>query len=417
MTHAELTHFAGFDWASDHHDIIIVDAEGTLVADFKIEHTAAGWRLWKEKIAAMPKLAVAIETSFGMVVEQLIDSGVAVYPVNPMSARRYRERRHPSGTKTDRHDAWALADALRTDGHAWRALGPKDSIIEELRILCRDEVALIEERTALINQLRQALREYYPTALEAFDDWTSPCSWAFVERFPTAEALLKAGKRRWQTFLHTHRLARPQTYERRLDNFAKAGEWHVNDGVVKAKSLYAMARVRQLRALQSQLDAYRRRIEELFSSHPDSGLFGSLPGAGPKLAPRLLSEVGSDRALYRDAQGLQCVGGTAPVSFQSGKIKKAQMRRACNRNLRHSLYLFAQKSTQTCTWAKTYYESLREKGKSHAVALRCLGQRWVKIIWKMWQTRTAYDPELHLKNQVAHGSWVLQIHPASPVTQ
>lgn len=417
MTHTEITHFAGFDWASDHHDIIIVDAEGTLVADFKVEHTAAGWRLWKEKIAAMPKLAVAIETSFGMVVDQLIDSGVAVYPVNPMSARRYRERRHPSGTKTDRHDAWALADALRIDGHAWRALGPKDSIIEELRILCRDEVALIEERTALINQLRQALREYYPTALEAFDDWTSPCAWAFVERFSTAAALLKAGKRRWQTFLHTHRLARSQTYERRLNHFEKAGEWHVNDSVVKAKSLYAMARVRQLRALQSQLDAYRRRIEELFSSHPDSGLFGSLPGAGPKLAPRLLSEVGSDRALYRDAQGLQCVGGTAPVSFQSGKIKKAQMRRACNRNLRHILYLFAQKSTENCTWAKTYYTSLREKGKSHAVALRCLGQRWVKIIWKMWQTRTAYDPELHLKNQVAHGSWVLQIQPASPVSQ
>jgi transposase len=99
-----------------------------------------------------------------MVVEQIIDSAATVYPVNPMCARRYRERKHSSGTKTDRHDAWALADALRTDGHAWRALGPKDPIIEELRILCRDEVALIEERTALINQMRQALRE--PSASE-----------------------------------------------------------------------------------------------------------------------------------------------------------------------------------------------------------------------------------------------------------
>jgi hypothetical protein len=98
--HAELSHFAGFDWASDHHDIIIVDACGTLVADFQIEHSAAGWRLWKEKAAAYPGLGVAIETSFGMVVEQIIDSAATVYPVNPMSARRYRERKHPSGTKT-----------------------------------------------------------------------------------------------------------------------------------------------------------------------------------------------------------------------------------------------------------------------------------------------------------------------------
>src|SRR4029078_4281421 len=143
------------------------------------------------------------------VVEQLIDSGATVYPVNPKSAKRYRERRHPSGTKTDRHDAWALADALRTDGHAWRALGDNDPIIEELRILCRDEVALIEERTALINQLRQALREYYPTALEAFEDWTAPGAWAFIERFCSAEALLKAGKRQWEKFLHAHKLYRP----------------------------------------------------------------------------------------------------------------------------------------------------------------------------------------------------------------
>ena len=410
--HAELTHFAGFDWASDHHDIIIVDATGARVADFKIEHTAAGWRLWKEKISGYPKLGVAIETSFGMVVEQLIDSSVSVFPVNPMSARRYRERKHPSGTKTDRHDAWALADALRTDGHAWRALGPKDPIIEELRILCRDEVALIEERTALINQLRQSLREYYPTALEAFEDWTTASAWAFVERFPSAEALLKAGKRQWEKFLHAHKLGRPQTYEMRLEIFAKAAEWQVNAGMVKAKSLYSVAKAKQLRTLQTQLDEYRSCIEALFANHPDSGLFGSLPGAGPKLAPRLLSEIGSDRTLYDDAQGLQCIAGTAPVSYQSGKIKKAQIRRACNRSLRHAMHLFAQKSTEQCVWAKTYYDTLREKGKSHAQALRCPGQRWMKIIWKMWQTRTCYDSELHMKNQLAHGSWVLQLQPA-----
>jgi transposase len=412
IPHAELTHFAGFDWAGDHHDIIVVDTQGALVADFQIEHTAEGWRQWKEKTRAYPKLGVAIETSFGMVVEQIIESSATVFPVNPKAACRYRERKNPSGTKTDRHDAWALADALRTDGHAWRALGPKDPIVEELRILCRDEVALIEERTALINQLRQALREYYPTALEAFEDWTAAYAWAFIERFPSAAALLKAGKRQWEKFLHLHKLARPQTYQTRLEIFAKAGEWHVNAGMVNAKSIYAVAKARQLRTLQTQLEEYRRRIEQLFASHPDSGLFGSLPGAGPKLAPRLLSEVGSDRALYDDAQGLQCVAGTAPVSFQSGKIKKAHIRRACNRSLRHAMHLFAQRSTEQCAWAKIYYDSLRAKGKSHAQALRCLGQRWIKIIWKMWQTRTCYNAELHMKNQIAHGSWVLQITPS-----
>lgn len=410
--HQRLTHFAGFDWASDHHDIIVLDAHGKMVADFKIEHSAAGWRLWREKIAAYPQLGIAIETSFGMIVEQLIDSGVAVYPVNPMSARRYRERKHPSGTKTDRHDAWALADALRTDGHAWRTLSVKDPIIEELRILCRDEVALIEERTALINQLRQALREYYPTALEAFEDWTSTNAWSFIEHFPSTDALIKAGKRKWEKFLHSHRLGRPESYEARMAAFAKAGEWTLSSSIVKAKSLYAVAKVKQLRTLDAQLDEYRRRIEALFASHPDSGMFGSLPGAGPKLAPRLLSEIGSDRSLFDDAQGLQCIAGTAPVSYQSGKIAKVQMRRSCNRNLRHTMHMLADKSREKCTWASIYYDELRKRGKSHAQALRSLGQRWLKIIWKMWQTNACYDAELHMKNQLNHGSWVLKIQPS-----
>ena len=106
------------------------------------------------------------------------------------------------------------------------------------------------------------------------------------------------------------------------------------------------------------------------------------------------------------------MAGTAPVSFESGKLRKAQMRRACKRNLRHAMHLFAHKSTEQCAWARIYYDTLREKGKSHAQALRCLGQRWLKIIWKMWQSRTCYDAELHMKSQLAHRSWVLQIQTA-----
>ena len=346
--------------------------------------------------------------------EQLLASGVAVYPVNPMNAKRYRERKCSSVNKTDRHDASAPADALRMDGHGWRTLDAQDPPIAGLRILCRDEVALIEERTALINQLQQALHEYYPTALEAFDDWTSPGPWSFVEAFPSAALLSKAGKRKWDKFLHSHKLYRPQTYEGRIAAFEKAGEWKANPARCAAKSLYAVARCQQLRVLQKQLDAYRERIAALFTSHPDSALFGSLPGAGPKLAPRLLSEIGSYRALHETAQGLQCLAGTAPVSYQSGQIHKVNLRRACNKNLRHAMHLFADKSRAQCPWASKYYETLRERGKSHAQALRCLGQRWLKIIWKMWQTGTAYDAGLHHKNQLAHGSWVLKLTPQNP---
>ena len=409
----EITHYAGFDWAKDHHDVIIVDRAGQIAADFRFEHTADGWKHWRHQVAAFAgALAACVETSQGAVVEQLLESGATVYPVSPVSAKRYRQRKVPSGNKTDHVDAWSLADALRVDGHGWKALAPEDPIVAELRLLCRDEMALIGERTALVNQIQGALHEYYQAALEAFEDWTSLSAWAFVEAFPTPSALQTAGQRKWEKFLHSHKLARPETYQKRMEVFARAHEFVSGPALTSAKSRLAVTRARMLRVLQNQIDAYRTEIEKLFSQHPDHHLFGSLPGAGPKLAARLLGEIGSDRARFEDPAGLQCMAGTAPVSFQSGQIHKVLIRRHCNKFLRCTVHLWADLSRRFCPWAAIYYDQIRRRGKSHACALRCLGQRWLKILWKMWQTSAPYDADLHARNQLQHGSWVLNVSPA-----
>ena len=190
----DITHYAGFDWAKDHHLVVVVDRAGEMVADFEFEHSLEGWKSFDEKLASWPNLAVAIETSQGAAVDQLLQRDYTVYPVNPVAAESYRKRKAPSGTKTDHLDGWGLADALRVDGQGWKALRPLDAQTQKLRLLCRDEVSLIQQRTLLVNQLQQALVEYYPAALEAFDDWTASFSWDFVIAFPTPQGLAKAGK-------------------------------------------------------------------------------------------------------------------------------------------------------------------------------------------------------------------------------
>ena len=403
------TVFVGFDWASDHHDVVLVDQHGKVEEEFRFDDTAEGWRLLIKKLSKYPDPAVAIETSSGATVERLLEAGYAVYPVNPKAAKRYRDRKAPSGTKTDRIDAWSLADALRLDGHTWRPLRPDDPLTAELRLLCRDEIVLIEQRTALVCQLRAALREYYPVALEAFDQWTVPSAWAFIEAFPTPAALTTAGKRKWEKFLHTYKLYRPQTYQKRLELFAQAQIFCGSPATTNAKSMLAVALASQLRVLQRHLDKFRDQIEKLFARHPDHDLFGSLPGAGDKLAPRLLAELGDNRERFDSPEALQCHAGTAPVSYQSGQLKKVRFRRACHKVLRYTVHLWADLSRRTCPWADAYYHKKREEGQSHACALRCLGQRWLKILWKMWQTRERYDPELHQRNQLKHGSWVIAL--------
>lgn len=89
----EITHYAGLDWAHDHHDVIILNRSGQIVADFEIKHSASGWQRWREQVAALgPGVAVCVETSQGMIFEQLLESGVSLYPVSPVSSKAYRAR-------------------------------------------------------------------------------------------------------------------------------------------------------------------------------------------------------------------------------------------------------------------------------------------------------------------------------------
>jgi transposase len=403
--------FAGFDWASDHHDLVLLNGTGKLLMELTFADDAEGWRDLSQRLSRglgldPGRLGVAVETNNGPAVERLLALGCVVYPLNPKAAQRYRERKSNAGCKDDRLDALSFADALRTDGHAWRPLTPDDPLTQELRLLCRDEIQLIGHRTALVNQLRAALREYYPAALEAFDNWVSEAAWAFVQSFPTPQDLVAAGKRKWERFLHAHKLYRPETYAKRLEIFARADQFCGRAPVTRAKSRLALTLAGQLRLLEKQLTQYRQSIEALFAQHPDHDIFGSLPGAGPKIGPRLLGELGNDPARFQTHQSLQCYGGSAPVTKQLGKNRYVSFRRACNKTLRATLHYWADKSREQCAWAQAYYQHKRQHGQSHAAALRCLAQRWVKILWKMWQTHTCYDEALHTRNQVKHGSWV-----------
>jgi transposase len=405
----DITHYAGFDWAKDHHAVVIVNSQGHIVADFQFDHSREGWKIFGEKTSLCPNLAVAIETSQGAAVDQLLQREYTLYPVHPVAAQSYRERKAPTGTKTDHLDAWGLADALRVDGHGWKALQPMDSLTQQLRLLCRDEVTLIEQRTALVNQLQQALAEYYPAALQAFDDWTDGFTWEFVLAFPTPDLLVTAGKRRWEKFLHSHKLWRPATVEKRLKLFAEADQFKASGPIVRAKSQLAVSLCKLLCTLGQQLALYRKQIEALFRDHPDHDLFGSLPGAKKMLAPRLLAAVGADPSRYGSHQVLQSIAGTAPVSYQSGKINKVHVRWACDKFLRHTMHLWAECFRRTSAWGQTYYEQKRKQGMSHACTLRCLGQRLLKILFRMLTDKKPYDAEFHARNQKKHGSWVLKL--------
>jgi transposase len=140
-----------------------------------------------------------------------------------------------------------------------------------------------------------------------------------------------------------------------------------------------------------QIASYDEEISRLFLSHEDNAVFSSLPGAGERLASRLLAEIGDERSRYEDAQSLQALAGTSPVLFQSGTYKKARRRYACIKPLRNTMHQFAWQSTLQEPWANDYYQRKRAEGKSHTVAVRALSNVWCRILFALWQKREPYQ--------------------------
>jgi transposase len=124
-----------------------------------------------------------------------------------------------------------------------------------------------------------------------------------------------------------------------------------------------------------------QEIGRLFLMHADSELFSALPGAGKRLAPRMLPEIGDDRTRYAAASSLQALGGTSPVLFQSGTYSKAHRRLGCIKPLRNVLQQVAWQNARIEPWARDYYQHKRAQGKSHTVAVRALANVWVRVLF------------------------------------
>lgn len=400
--------YAGLDWADAHHDVVIIDEQGKQLSHKRVTHSAEGitelitYIKGVGDVAEYPDhLACVIETSKGLLITALLEAGLPVYPVNPKTLEKWRK---PSGAKTDAIDAFLLARKGRSDLDQLRRLEPDSPLVQELKQLTRDQDGLIQMQTRLLNQLTACLKAYYPVALELFSKLHQEATLAFLQAYPTLEMAQAASEEEILAVLQTGRFPKAEAKAQAIWRHLHHPQLHADTITVRAKSRLMLAIVQQLTTVVAAIAAYDKEVARLFLTHPDVELFSSLPGAGKRLAPRLLAEWGDDRTRYQDASCLQALAGTSPVAFQSGNFAKAHRRYACDKTLRNAFHQFAWQSTRQEPWALAYYQRKRAEGKTHTVAVRALANLWVRIIFAVWSHHQLYDPAIFLAAQQAHGS-------------
>src|SRR5258708_2868390 len=376
--------FAGLDWADRHHDLVVIDETGRKVTHLRVEHTPEGLaRLVSclREIAPLDQIACIVETTHGLLISTLLEAGVALYPVNPKTVDR---KRAASGAKTDLIDAYLLAKHGRSELADLRRLDPDSPQIAELKALTRDQDALIQMQTRLVNQLTACLKAYYPVALTLFTKLQQKSTLLFLQTYPTPEAALAASKEHIHQLLKQAGHPTPEKVAATIVEAVHSPQLRADVVTIKTKSRLMLALVVQLLPLIEQIKAYDKEIAERFLTHADSQIFESLPGAGKRLAPRLLAEWGDDRNRYRETRSIQALAGTCPVPWKSGEYAAVHMRFACLKPLRNALHQFAWLSTQQEPWAQAYYQRKRAEGKSHSMAVRALANVWVRVIFAMW---------------------------------
>jgi transposase len=353
-------------------------------------------------------MAVALELSRGPIVSALqkYDCFV-IYPINPTTLATYRKAFNPSGAKDDPTDAELALDLLMHHPEYFQPLKPQSVEMRTLMTLVEQRRRLMNDRIRITNRLRNALKQYYPQALEWFDHIDTPLFCAFIKQWPTLDQAKRVRTATLGKFFHAHKMYRKSVLERRLQAIKCAAPLTRDPAVIVPYRLLALTLVDQLEVALQSIARYDDEIAALAPEHPDYEIFGSLPGAGPHLAPRLLVAFGEQRERFANAAELQKYSGVAPVTERSGQKSWVHWRWQCPTFLRQTFVEWAAQTINKSYWAGLYYYQQRAKGCSYQAAVRSLAFKWIRILYRCWVTRTPYDEAKYLKALRHRGSPLL----------
>ena len=411
FTHGPYTAYIGIDWADTKHDVCMQVAECEQREFTCLPHQVNDIEQWALSLRRRfgGPIAIALELAQGPIVYALQKYDFLVlFPINPSTLAKYREAFTPSRAKDDPTDAELALDLLLCHPDRFQPLKPQSVELRALATLVEQRRDLVNDRVRITNRLRSTLKQYYPQVLEWFDRINTPLFCDFITRWPTLEQVKRARRSTLERFFRQHSMRFPQVLENRYQAIKAATPLTQDVGVVTPHRLYTLVLAEQLRVILQAIRRYDEEIAQLAPQHPDYELFSALPGAGPSLAPRLLVAFGEQRDRFTSAAEVQKYSGVAPVTERSGRKHWVHWRWQCSTFLRQTFVEWAAQTVNKSFWAGAYYRQQKAKGSSHQAAVRALAFKWIRILYRCWQTRTPYDELTYLEALRRRGSPLLE---------
>src|SRR5215212_8596126 len=369
---------------------------GERLVSRRLPEGLAGIRRLHELIAEQAEdptqVVIGIETDRGLWVDALTAAEYQIFAINPLAVARYRDRHHVSGAKSDPSDAKLVADLVRTDRHNHRRIPGDSPHAEAIKVLARAHQNLIWTRTRHTNGLRSALREYYPAALEAFEDLADRDALAILGRAPTpADAGRLSVSKIRSALKAAGRQRNLDTRALQIQEMLCGEQLAAPAAVAAAFGASTRAAVGVIAELNHQINDLETELATHFEAHPDADIYRSLPGLGVILGARVLGEFGDDPNRYTTAKSRKNYAGTSPLTIASGRKRAVLARHVRNKRLYDAIDQRAFAALLASPGARAFYDQHRAAGDVHHQALRALGNRLVGILHGCLRLHTPYD--------------------------
>ncbi|MBM3786295.1 MAG: IS110 family transposase [Acidobacteria bacterium] len=314
----------GIDWATQFHQVCVLDADRQVLKEVKIEHSRTGIAQLVELLMKLSdnqpeRVAVAIEMPRGALVETLVERHFAVFPLNPKQTDRSRDRHTVVGAKDDSPDAFVIADSLRTDLHLFHWATLDEPAIVRLRELTRAEKDPQDDAVRTGHRLRELLTRYVPQMLNFCPGMDEPWFWELLELAPMPARAAQSKVAKVDVLLKKHCIRRLTAEE--IANELRTTALRLAPGAAEAASEHVLQLLPLLRLFREQQSTVAAKVQASLDElsepgqsgeHRDVAILLSLPGVGRKIAATMLAEASQPPA-ERDYHALRTYSGTAPI--------------------------------------------------------------------------------------------------------